>query len=74
MILAESSARALVRAGMAVGLAALFLEAQANPDQVHGDDPSGLPLAELEPFLFQVKSLKIWSNLSLLWKLNNHEY
>lgn len=45
----------LARAGMAVGLAGLFLEAHPNPDQARCDGPSALPLELLEPFLSQIK-------------------
>lgn len=45
----------LARAGMAVGLAGLFLEAHPDPDNARCDGPSALPLAKLEPFLQQVK-------------------
>ncbi len=47
----------LARAGMAVGLAGLFLEAHPNPDQAKCDGPSALPLDKLEPFLTQVKAV-----------------
>ncbi|CAN7354391.1 3-deoxy-8-phosphooctulonate synthase [Pseudorhodoferax sp. LjRoot39] len=47
----------LARAGMAVGLAGLFLEAHPNPDQARCDGPSALPLDKLEPFLAQVKAI-----------------
>ena len=47
----------LARAGMAVGLAGLFLEAHPNPDQARCDGPSALPLDKLEPFLTQVKAI-----------------
>ncbi|HSW16904.1 MAG TPA: 3-deoxy-8-phosphooctulonate synthase [Ramlibacter sp.] len=47
----------LARAGMAVGLAGLFLEAHPDPDQARCDGPSALPLAQLEPFLAQVKAV-----------------
>ncbi len=47
----------LARAGMAVGLAGLFLEAHENPDIARCDGPSALPLAMLEPFLAQVKAI-----------------
>jgi 2-dehydro-3-deoxyphosphooctonate aldolase (KDO 8-P synthase) len=47
----------LARAGMAVGLAGLFLEAHPNPDQAKCDGPSALPLDKLEPFLTQMKAL-----------------
>ena len=45
----------LGRAGMAVGIAGLFLEAHPNPDQAKCDGPSALPLAALEPFLMQMQ-------------------
>lgn len=47
----------LARAGMAVGLAGLFLEAHPDPDNARCDGPSALPLAALEPFLKQVKAV-----------------
>jgi len=47
----------LARAGMAVGLAGLFLEAHPNPDQALCDGPSALPLELLEPFLQHVKAV-----------------
>ena len=47
----------LARAGMAVGLAGLFLEAHPNPDKALCDGPSALPLAKLKPFLEQVKAV-----------------
>ena len=47
----------LARAGMAVGLAGLFLEAHPDPSQARCDGPSALPLAQLEPFLTQVKAV-----------------
>ena len=47
----------LARAGMAVGLAGLFLEAQPDPDHARCDGPSALPLAALEPFLAQIKAI-----------------
>ncbi len=47
----------LARAGMAVGLAGLFLEAHPDPDQARCDGPSALPLEMLEAFLSQVKSI-----------------
>ncbi|AGU49172.1 2-dehydro-3-deoxyphosphooctonate aldolase KdsA [Variovorax paradoxus B4] len=47
----------LARAGMAVGLAGLFLEAHPDPDRARCDGPSALPLAALEPFLTQVKAI-----------------
>lgn len=47
----------LARAGMAVGLAGLFLEAHEDPDHARCDGPSALPLDKLEPFLAQIKVL-----------------
>jgi 2-dehydro-3-deoxyphosphooctonate aldolase (KDO 8-P synthase) len=45
----------LARAGMALGLAGLFLEAHPEPDLAKCDGPSALPLDKLEPFLRQIK-------------------
>ena len=47
----------LAKAGVAVGIAGLFLEAHPNPDEALCDGPSALPLAQLEPFLEQVKAV-----------------
>lgn len=47
----------LARAGMAVGLAGLFLEAHPDPAQAKCDGPSALPLEQLEPFLAQIKAV-----------------
>ncbi|MNN96478.1 2-dehydro-3-deoxyphosphooctonate aldolase [compost metagenome] len=47
----------LARAGMAVGIAGLFLEAHPDPDNARCDGPSALPLDVLEPFLAQIKAL-----------------
>jgi len=47
----------LAKAGAAVGIASLFLEAHPNPDEALCDGPSALPLAQLEPFLEQVKAV-----------------
>lgn len=47
----------LSRAGLAVGLAGLFIESHPSPDKAKCDGPSALPLAKLEPFLQQMKSL-----------------
>ena len=46
----------LGRAGIAVGIAGLFLEAHPNPDRARCDGPSALPLDKLEPFLAQMKA------------------
>jgi len=47
----------LARAGMAIGIAGLFLEAHPDPDNARCDGPSALPLDKLEPFLVQVKAV-----------------
>jgi 2-dehydro-3-deoxyphosphooctonate aldolase (KDO 8-P synthase) len=47
----------LARAGVAVGLAGIFLEAHPDPDSAKCDGPSALPLDQLEPFLTQLKAL-----------------
>ncbi|SQC42318.1 2-Keto-3-deoxy-D-manno-octulosonate-8-phosphate synthase [Klebsiella pneumoniae] len=50
----------LARAGMAVGIAGLFIEAHPDPDHAKCDGPSALPLDKLEPFLKQMKAMTIW--------------
>jgi len=47
----------LARAGMATGLAGLFLEAHPDPSKTLCDGPSALPLHQLKPFLEQVKAI-----------------
>ena len=47
----------LARAGMATGLAGLFLEAHPDPNKAKCDGPSALPLDKLEPFLVQMKAV-----------------
>jgi 2-dehydro-3-deoxyphosphooctonate aldolase (KDO 8-P synthase) len=47
----------LARAGMATGLAGLFLEAHPDPDKARCDGLSALPLHQLKPFLEQVKAI-----------------
>ncbi len=47
----------LGRAGMAQGLAGLFLEAHPDPDAAKCDGPCALPLDKLEPFLAQMKAI-----------------
>lgn len=47
----------LARAGMAVGLGGLFLEAHPDPDNARCDGPSALPLHLLEAFLAQIKAI-----------------
>lgn len=50
----------LARAGMAVGLAGLFIEAHPDPANAKCDGPSALPLAKLEQFLTQIKAIDDW--------------
>ncbi len=45
---------ALARAGVAVGIAGIFLEAHPDPSKAKCDGPSALPLLELEPLLRQL--------------------
>ena len=47
----------LALAGMATGLAGLFLESHENPNQARCDGPSALPLVQLEAFLQRVKAV-----------------
>jgi 2-dehydro-3-deoxyphosphooctonate aldolase (KDO 8-P synthase) len=47
----------LGRAGMALGLAGLFLESHPDPSKAKCDGPSALPLDLLEPFLAQMKAV-----------------
>lgn len=47
----------LGRAGMALGLAGLFLESHPDPSKAKCDGPSALPLELLEPFLAQMKAV-----------------
>jgi 2-dehydro-3-deoxyphosphooctonate aldolase (KDO 8-P synthase) len=47
----------LGRAGLAVGIAGLFLEAHPDPDQALCDGPSALPLDLIKPFLMQMKAV-----------------
>ena len=47
----------LARAGLAVGIGGLFLEAHPNPNEAKCDGPSALPLDKLEPFLKQCKAI-----------------
>jgi 2-dehydro-3-deoxyphosphooctonate aldolase (KDO 8-P synthase) len=47
----------LARAGIAQGLAGLFLEAHPEPEKALCDGPCALPLAKLEPFLAQLQAL-----------------
>ncbi|MNJ92623.1 2-dehydro-3-deoxyphosphooctonate aldolase [compost metagenome] len=47
----------LSRAGLAVGIAGLFIESHPKPSEAKCDGPSALPLAKVEPFLKQMKAL-----------------
>ena len=47
----------LARAGLAVGIAGLFLEAHPDPEQALCDGPSALPLHLIKPFLTQMKAV-----------------
>lgn len=47
----------LARAGMATGLAGLFLEAHPSPEMAKCDGPCALRMSQLEPFLTQLKQL-----------------
>ncbi|MEX2963110.1 3-deoxy-8-phosphooctulonate synthase [Microbulbifer sp. TYP-18] len=47
----------LARAGLAIGIAGLFLETHPDPDRALCDGPSALPLDKLEPFLAQMKAV-----------------
>ncbi len=47
----------LARAGMAVGIAGLFIEAHPDPTHARCDGPSALPLDKLEPFLQQMQAI-----------------
>lgn len=47
----------LARAGIAVGIAGLFLESHPEPDKAKCDGPSALPLNKLEGFLSSIKAL-----------------
>ncbi|WP_439102184.1 3-deoxy-8-phosphooctulonate synthase [Congregibacter sp.] len=53
----RSQVTELARAGMAVGLAGLFLESHPDPDKALCDGPSALPLDKLKPFLAQVQAV-----------------
>ncbi|MDE2435255.1 MAG: 3-deoxy-8-phosphooctulonate synthase [Sphingomonadales bacterium] len=50
-------ALALARAGIAVGIAGLFLECHPDPAQALCDGPSALPLDQLEPFVTQIMAV-----------------
>ena len=48
---------ALARAGVAVGIDALFMEVHEDPDHALSDGPNSLPLKELEGLLHEVKEI-----------------
>ena len=52
-----SQVSALARAGVAVGIAGLFIEAHPDPSRALCDGPSALPLAQLESFLRDVQAV-----------------
>lgn len=52
-----SQALPLARAGLAVGIAGLFVEAHPDPASALCDGPSALPLSQLEPFLRQAAAI-----------------
>jgi len=49
----------LALSAMSTQLAGLFMEAHPDPNHARCDGPSAFPLAQLEPFLSQVKQLDI---------------
>lgn len=53
----RSQVAELGRAGLAVGMAGLFVEAHPDPDKALCDGPSALPLDKLRPFLAQMKAV-----------------
>lgn len=50
-------AAALARAGMAVGIAGLFVEAHPDPDRARCDGPSAMPLDAVQKFAEQVLAI-----------------
>lgn len=44
-------------AGLATGIAGLFIESHENPDQARCDGPSAMPFSKLEQFLAQAKAI-----------------
>ncbi|WP_262694500.1 3-deoxy-8-phosphooctulonate synthase [Kordiimonas aquimaris] len=53
----RAQAVALARAGMALGLAGLFIESHPDPDAALCDGPCALPLNVLKPYLEQLKAI-----------------
>ena len=52
-----SQAAPLARAGLAVGIAGLFIEAHPDPASALCDGPSALPLSDLREFLSEAKAI-----------------
>jgi 2-dehydro-3-deoxyphosphooctonate aldolase (KDO 8-P synthase) len=55
----RQQAAALARAGMALGIAGLFLEAHPNPSEAKCDGPCALPLDALRPYLEQMLKIDL---------------
>lgn len=53
----RAQATELARAGMALGIAGLFIESHPNPDEAMCDGPCALPLDALERYLVQMKAI-----------------
>ncbi len=53
----RAQAAQLARAGMALGIAGLFIEAHPDPDNAKCDGPCALPLHQLENYLIQMKAV-----------------
>lgn len=53
----REQAAVLARAGMALGIAGLFLEAHPNPSEAKCDGPCALPLSALRPYLEQMLAI-----------------
>ncbi|KZN47121.1 3-deoxy-8-phosphooctulonate synthase [Pseudoalteromonas luteoviolacea] len=53
----RAQAAELARSGIALGLAGLFIEAHPDPNVAKCDGPCALPLAKLEGYLTQMKSV-----------------
>lgn len=71
----RKQAAELARAGIAVGLAGLFVEAHPNPNIAKCDGPSALPLDKLESFLQQMKAIDdLVKNFLVLDKINKKWY
>jgi 2-dehydro-3-deoxyphosphooctonate aldolase (KDO 8-P synthase) len=53
----RAQAAALARAGLAIGIAGLFVEAHPDPDQALCDGPCALPLPALRAYLEQMQAI-----------------